>query len=79
MQIDQYKVLWVKWGFSYAKPVVYERRQSILRLLWPWKRAWLGPSRLYVHAEKMHPKEMRDWFEAAVREMEAYRAAWANR
>jgi hypothetical protein len=76
--IGNYKVKWTQWGWSYAKPIVYARRASILRFVSPWEKVWVGPTRLYVRAEKMYPNELRSWFNEAIKEYEDYAKAWSE-
>ena len=74
----EYKVQWSPSVWPFAVPIV---RVKIIIPYLPfkimyWKKVWEGSSRGRIGAEKMLPKEMKEWFQYAVNSYEIYADAW---
>lgn len=83
-KFDTYDVVWITWGWSYAKAVV-RKRVKFLGISY-WKKVWCTGSGSGFHggtthvmtAEKMKKEPMTQWFENAVKEYEEYYESWSK-
>lgn len=74
----EYRVRWRKAGFSFAIAVVYARRPVFGRFF-IWRKVWdRSTARYRLEAERMLPKDMREWFLEACLDFERYESAWAG-
>lgn len=88
MQIEgknsSYLVGWARHGISFAHVEIRELKPR--NPWWPFKKLlWSTGSEpksrypaILVWAEKAHPAELREWYDHAVAEYEAYLRAWAE-
>lgn len=91
-QLSEYECKFKRVGYSYADIIVYETKENTVRFffglfsdtrvrkvkVWETDLPELHGALLYDRLNKMHPKELRRLFTAAVVEYEAYAAAWAK-
>jgi hypothetical protein len=76
-ELSDYYVDWEPRGWSYAVPIV--KKEVKLFGFFPHKKfLWRGPSKPHIHAEKLHPKEIIEWYTRAVQEYEEYVKAWSS-
>lgn len=73
--LGTYKVFWRSAGWSYAEPVVQCKLNFII--FRKWSKVWVGTHTTCRQANKMHPEQLREWFESAVKEYEDYITAWS--
>ena len=69
-----YDVRWSPSGWSYAVPVVYERK-TFIGISYR-KKLWEGPSRGIIEARKMGRVSVEHWLQSAVAEYEEYIESW---
>lgn len=83
MEIGNYVCDWRYYGWTYTNVTLYEKKLV---------RGWLGRPKIKLkkieynssdavksyRAEKMTPREIREWYESAISEYESYRDAWAT-
>ena len=77
-ELDTYIVKWGYEGISYAVPKVYRKKKVKFLPITTNKKVWKGHARACISAEKMHPKEMEDWFQESVDDYESYIKAWSS-
>lgn len=64
-------------GWSYAVPVIYERRKRF-KLFPYWSPIWSGNAKSIINADKMLPEPKERWCIETLDEYETYEAAWRN-